>query len=112
MTDTVAHVTDTSLDVEVLQRPGLTLLDFWADWCSPCKTLAPLLEEIAADYAGELQVAKINADQNKASAERFTVRGLPTLILFADGVEVERLVGLISKTRLGALLDHHLDPRA
>jgi thioredoxin 1 len=112
MTAAITQVSDTSLEADVLQRPGLVLLDFWAAWCGPCKTLAPLLSEIAADYAGEVQIAKINADENKASAERFTVRGLPTLILFSDGVEVDRVLGLLSKTRLAALLDKHLEARA
>lgn len=102
-------VSDASFDAEVLQQPGLVLVDFWAPWCGPCKALAPLLDELAGDYAGEARIAKINADDNTASSERFGVRGLPTLILFQDGVERERVPGLVSKSRLAALLDKHLE---
>ncbi|MFT7773763.1 thioredoxin [Roseateles sp.] len=104
----ITTLTDASFDSEVLARPGLTLVDFWAPWCGPCKSLAPLLDEVAGDYEGEAAIAKINADDNPQSVERFSVRGLPTLILFHDGVECERVLGLISKSRLATLLDKHL----
>lgn len=110
MSDKLLTITDASLSSEVLECPGWLLVDFWAEWCGPCKALAPLLDELAADYAGELRVGKMNADTNKASMERFDVRGLPTLILFKDGVEKERMVGVHTKTRMAALLDQHLEP--
>lgn len=99
---------DGSLDSQLLQHTGVALLDFWADWCAPCKVLLPTVSELADLYAGEVRVAKINADENPRSAERFAVRGLPTLIVLRDGKEVDRVVGTQSKTRLAALLDRHL----
>ncbi|MET0265401.1 MAG: thioredoxin [Duganella sp.] len=105
----IISITDATFDDEVLTRGGVVLLDFWAEWCRPCKMLAPILSDIADDYQGALRVAKINADDNQASAERYAVRGLPTLLLFVDGVERERLVGSISKTRLAAVIDNYLE---
>ncbi len=109
MSQHIVTVTDASLEAEVVTAPGLVLLDFWAEWCAPCKSLLPIVTELATDYVGEVKIAKINADDNAKSAERYGVRGLPTLILFRDGVEQERLAGLTSKTRLAALLDKHLE---
>jgi len=109
MSHTVYSITDASFDAEVANQPGIVLLDFWADWCGPCKMLAPVLSDIAGEYQGALRVAKLNADQNTATCDRYTVRGLPTLLLFVDGVEKERLVGTISKTRLAAVLDKYLE---
>lgn len=109
MSHNVFTVTDASFDADVANQRGVVLLDFWADWCGPCKMLAPVLTDIADEYAGVLRVAKLNADQNTATCERYTVRGLPTLLLFVDGVEKERLVGTISKTRLAAVLDNYLE---
>lgn len=101
--------TDQSFVTDVDQRPGVVLVDFWAEWCAPCKALLPVLGEIADVYAGEAAVVKINADENKATVGRFDVRGLPTLILFKDGVEQERVLGMTSKTRIAALLDKYLE---
>ena len=109
MSQHILTVTDASLEADVINTPGLVLVDFWAPWCGPCKTLAPLLNELAEDYQGQVRIAKINADDNKSAGERFTVRGLPTLILFENGIERERVLGLTSKSRLGALLDKHLE---
>jgi len=109
MSHNVYTITDASFDAEVANQPGLVLLDFWADWCGPCKMLAPVLSDIAGEYQGALRVAKLNADHNTATCDRYTVRGLPTLLLFVDGVEKERLVGTISKTRLAAVLDNYLE---
>ncbi len=102
-------VTDASFEAEVLKTPGVTLVDFWAPWCGPCKALAPLLDELATDYAGEARIVKVNADDNKQASERFAVRGLPTLLLFKDGVEKERVLGLVTKSRLANLIDKHLE---
>jgi thioredoxin 1 len=109
MSPHILTVTDASLEADVINRPGLTLVDFWAPWCGPCKMLAPLLHELADEYQGQLRIAKINADENKESGVRFTVRGLPTLILFENGIERERVLGMISKSRIAALIDRHLE---
>lgn len=101
--------TDQAFSAEVEQRPGFVLVDFWADWCAPCKSLLPILGEIADLYAGEVAVVKINADENPATRDRLQVRGLPTLVLFKNGVELERVLGMTSKTRIAALLDAYLE---
>jgi thioredoxin 1 len=101
--------TDQTFVADVDQRKGVVLVDFWAEWCVPCKSLLPVLGEIADVYAGEAAVVKINADENKEITGRFEVRGLPTLILFKDGVEQERVLGMTSKTRIAALLDKYLE---
>lgn len=100
-------VTDASIDAAISE--GLTLVDFWAPWCGPCKALAPMLNELAGDYGADVKVVKLNSDDNQAASDRFAVRGLPTLILFKDGAECERIVGLVSKTRLAAAIDKHLE---
>ena len=109
MSHNLITITDATFDAEVAERRGVVLVDFWADWCAPCKMLSPILSDIADDYAGALRVAKLDADLNTATRDRYTVRGLPTLLLFVDGVERERLVGTISKTRLAAVLDNYLE---
>ncbi len=101
--------TDQTFVADVDQRKGLDLVDYWAERCAPCKSLLPVLGEIADIYAGEASVVKVNADENKAVVSRFEVRGLPTLILFKDGVEQERVLGMTSKTRVAALLDKYLE---
>lgn len=109
MSSLIQTVTDASFEADVSHHSGIVLVDFWAPWCGPCKALAPLLDELAGDYEGQARIAKINADDNKTVSERFTVRGLPTLIVFEDGVERERVLGLQSKSRLAALLDKYLE---
>ncbi|MFA6232277.1 MAG: thioredoxin [Rhodanobacter sp.] len=109
MSKHIDAITDATLDSEVIEAGGAVLVDFWAEWCGPCKALGPVLDDIADDYLGTVRICKINADENKVSAERFSVRGLPTMILFVDGVERERITGLVSKTRLAAALDAHTE---
>jgi thioredoxin 1 len=109
MAQQLHSATDASLQADVLEAKGLVLVDFWAEWCAPCKSLLPVVAEIAELYDGEVKVVKINADENKDSAGKFNVRGLPTLIVFRDGVEVERMLGLTSKTRLADTLDKLLE---
>jgi thioredoxin 1 len=108
MTSSILNATDSSFDTDVLQAPGLVLVDFWAEWCGPCKALSPILADLADEYP-EVRVVKINADENRQAMEQHAVRGLPTLILFSNGEESTRLLGAQSKTRLAALLDEKLE---
>ncbi len=82
MSDKIIHLTDDSFDTDVLKADGLTLVDFWAEWCGPCKMIAPILDEIAEEYQGKLTVAKLNIDQNPGTAPKYGIRGIPTLLLF------------------------------
>jgi thioredoxin 1 len=93
-------VTDQSFATDVLQAEGPVLVDFWADWCGPCKAIAPALEEIGAEYAGKLTVAKVNIDENPVTPNNYAVRGIPTLILFKDGQPVSTKVGAAPKSAL------------
>ena len=93
-------VTDDSFAADVLQAKGLVLVDFWAEWCGPCKAIAPALEEIGAEYAGKLTVAKVNIDDNPVTPNTYAVRGIPTLILFKDGKPVSTKVGAAPKSVL------------
>ena len=93
-------VTDQSFETDVLKAPGPVLVDFWADWCGPCKAIAPALEEIGAEYAGKLTVAKVNIDENPLTPNSYAVRGIPTLILFKDGKAVSTKVGAAPKSAL------------
>ena len=99
---------DASFEADVLKAPGVVLVDFWAEWCAPCRALAPILDGLADEYP-EIRVVKVNSDENRAVSEQCNVRGLPSLLLFVDGVERERVLGLTSKTRLAALVDQHLE---
>ncbi|MGV0005965.1 MAG: thioredoxin TrxA [Candidatus Porifericomitaceae bacterium WSBS_2022_MAG_OTU9] len=102
------HITDDEFDNIVLKSQAPVLVDFWAEWCGPCKMIEPILEEIADEYQGRLTVAKINVDENQSVPKQFAVRGIPTLILFKDGKMVETKVGAMSKAQLGAFLDSHV----
>jgi thioredoxin 1 len=104
----IIHVTDSSFEQDVLKSGQPVLLDFWAEWCGPCKMIAPILDEIAADYAGKVTIAKINVDDNPKTPMKFNVRGIPTLILFKNGAPEAQQVGLVGKSKLSALLDQHL----
>jgi thioredoxin 1 len=108
MTSTILNATDASFDTDVLKAPGLVLVDFWADWCGPCKALAPILADLADEYP-EVRVVKVNADENRQVSEQLAIRGLPSLLLFSNGEECARLLGTQSKTRLAALLDDKLE---
>jgi len=101
-------VSDSSFDAVVLRASEPVLVDFWAEWCGPCKMIAPILEDVAKDYAGRLTVAKIDIDSNPAAPAKYGIRGIPTLILFKAGQVAAQKVGALSKSQLTAFIDSHL----
>jgi thioredoxin 1 len=105
---TILHVSDASFEQDVLRAQSPVLVDYWAEWCGPCKMIAPILEEIATDYAGRLQVSKLNVDDNREMAAKYGIRGIPTLMLFKDGAVLATKVGAVSKSQLVAFLGSHL----
>ena len=107
-TNKISHITDDTFEEEVLKNDVPVLADFWAEWCGPCKTIAPVLEEIAQEYDGWLKVAKIDVDENPEAPVRFGIQGIPTMILFKDGEPVERLVGAMPKDQLLSHIRPHL----
>lgn len=108
MSENIVQVSDASFDAEVLQAAGAVLVDYWADWCGPCKMIAPILEEVAGEYAGKLKVAKLNIDENQATPPKYGIRGIPTLMLFVGGEVKATKVGALSKSQLTAFLDSNL----
>jgi len=108
MTDNVQTFTDGDFEQTVIKANTPVLVDFWADWCGPCKRMAPTVDALAADYAGKLTVGKLNVDDNPNTAFKFQVRGIPTLLLFKGGQVVESVVGLANKDELKKVIDKHL----
>ena len=106
--DLIKHVSDATFEAEVLQSSQPVLVDYWAEWCGPCKMIAPILDEVATGYEGKLQVAKMNVDENRDIPAKFGIRGIPTLMLFKDGQLAATKVGALSKAQLTAFLDGHL----
>ena len=100
--------TDGSFDQDVLKSSGLTLVDFWAEWCGPCKALGPKLEQISDELAGKIKITKVNIDENPASPAKYQVRGIPTMILFKDGKMVEQLVGNYAKEAIVDAINKHM----
>ncbi|MDH5436083.1 MAG: thioredoxin TrxA [Gammaproteobacteria bacterium] len=108
MSGEVVHVTDTSFDEEVLKSNAAVLVDYWADWCGPCKMIAPILEEIAQEYEGKIKVTKLNIDENPETPPKYGIRGIPTLMLFKDGNVEATKVGALSKSQLTAFIDSNI----
>jgi thioredoxin 1 len=108
VSDQIVYVTDDSFDQDVLQSDVPVLVDYWAEWCGPCKMIAPILEEVVSEYAGKLKVAKLNIDENPNTPPKFGIRGIPTLILFKNGDVEATKVGALSKSQLTAFIDSNL----
>ncbi|MET4692384.1 thioredoxin TrxA [Endozoicomonas lisbonensis] len=104
----IVNVTDASFEEDVLKADGPVLVDYWAEWCGPCKMIAPVLDEIAQDYDGKLTICKLNIDENEATPPKYGVRGIPTLMLFKGGNVEATKVGALSKSQLTAFLDSNL----
>ncbi len=108
MSEAIVHVTDNDFDDTVLKASGPILVDYWAEWCGPCKMIAPILDEIATDYHGKLTVAKLNIDENPATPQRYGVRGIPTLMLFKAGEVEATKVGALTKSQLAAFIESNI----
>jgi len=108
MSDNIVTLSDASFDQDVVNASGPVLVDFWAEWCGPCKMIAPILSEIASEYAGKVTIGKLNIDQNGGTPPKFGIRGIPTLLLFKDGKVAATKVGALSKSQLVEFLDANI----
>lgn len=108
MSENIVKVSDDSFENDVLSAKGPVLVDYWAEWCGPCKQIAPVLEELADEYDGKLTIAKLNVDENPNTPPRYGIRGIPTLMLFKDGEVAGTKVGAVSKSQLAEFVDQHI----
>ena len=108
MSDKIVHLSDTGFERDVLESGKPVLVDYWAEWCGPCKMIAPILEDIAEEYDGRVTIAKLNIDENPATPPKYGIRGIPTLMLFKNGAVEATKVGALSKSQLTAFLDSNI----
>jgi len=108
VSDNIVYVSDDTFEQEVLNAEGPVLVDFWADWCGPCKMIAPILDEISSEYDGKVRIAKLNIDENPGTPPKYGIRGIPTLMLFKGGNVEATKVGAVSKSQLTAFLDSNI----
>lgn len=108
MSEHIIYVTDDTFEAEVIKSPDPVLVDYWAEWCGPCKMIAPILDEIADEYTGKVRIAKLNIDDNPQTPPRYGIRGIPTLMLFKDGNVEATKVGALSKSQLIAFIDGNI----
>tara|TARA_R110000782_G_scaffold87299_6_gene169149 strand:- start:455 stop:781 length:327 start_codon:yes stop_codon:yes gene_type:complete len=106
--DKIVHTTDGNFDADVTNNEKAVLIDFWAEWCGPCKMIAPLLDEVADEYADKLAIVKLNVDENPNTAQKFGIRSIPTLILFKDGAPQAQKLGAMSKSQLAEFIDTNI----
>ncbi len=108
MSTNITHVTDASFEADVLKSGETVLVDYWAEWCGPCKMIAPVLEECATSYAGKIKIAKMDVDANQEVPAKYGIRGIPTLIVFKGGQEQERIVGAVSREVIAKVIDKYV----
>ena len=105
----IVKVSDADFDQKVVKTQGLTIVDFWAEWCAPCRMIAPLLEELADEYSGKVTIAKLNVDENPRTAARYGIRSIPTLLLFKGGERVDQVIGAVPRSVIQSKIGAHLD---
>ncbi len=109
MSSKIVHISDASFDAEVLKASGPVLMDYWAEWCGPCKMIAPILDELADEFDGRVKVVKLNIDDNPETPPKYGIRGIPTLMLFKDGNVEATKVGAVSKSQLADFIENNID---